>query len=378
MIPAFGRDHLLLPTVPVIINVKCAVYLSCSDMIKHTTIEEFIRLQEPFPLIDVRTPAEFEHGHIPGAFNVPLFSNEERVQVGTTYKQVGREEAILLGFDLTGAKWSDYIRQALAIAPGKKIGVHCWRGGMRSGAMAWALDLYGFEVYLVKGGYKSYRRWAHHQFETAWQLRVLGGMTGSGKTKMLLQLQADGHQVIDLEDLAQHQGSSYGSMNKMVQPTQEQFENNLAGKLKGLNPTQPVWIEDESLNIGRCSIPRPLWLQMRNALLLDVKVPLEQRIASLVAEYGCLDKDFLAESTERIHKRLGPEQTRDAVAAIRDNRMADFIRIVLVYYDKTYRTGLSKRMTDRMLPVELTAGNIADNTRLLLDFISNLPETIQT
>jgi len=192
-------------------------------MTRQISITEFLQLSAPVALIDVRTPAEFEKGHIPAAFNVPLFSNEERVKVGTTYKQVGREEAILLGFDLTGSKWSGFIKRALEISPDKKIAVHCWRGGMRSGAMAWALDLYGFEVFVIKGGYKSYRRWAHQQFDRQYPLCILGGMTGSGKTKILHKLSLAGEQVIDLEDLAQHQGSSYGTMNKLVQPTQEQF-----------------------------------------------------------------------------------------------------------------------------------------------------------
>src|ERR1700755_1031957 len=153
-------------------------------MTRQISINDFLQLSAPVALIDVRTPAEFEHGHIPGAFNLPLFSNEERVKVGTTYKQVGREEAILLGFDLTGSKWSAFIKQALEIAPGKKIAVHCWRGGMRSSTMAWALDLYGFDVYLIEGGYKKYRRWVLDQFEKQYNLLILGGMTGSGKTRI--------------------------------------------------------------------------------------------------------------------------------------------------------------------------------------------------
>ena len=188
-------------------------------------------LKDPVPLADVRTPAEFAHGHVPGAFNLPLFSDEERVSIGTTYKQVGKEAAILLGFDLTGPKWSGFIKQALEMAPEKKIAVHCWRGGMRSGAMAWALDIYGFEVYQVEGGYKQYRRWVLDQFEATYALFILGGMTGSGKTRILHELRSLGQQVIDLEELAQHRGSSFGSMNKLVQPTQEQFENNLASEL---------------------------------------------------------------------------------------------------------------------------------------------------
>ncbi|MES1159589.1 MAG: rhodanese-like domain-containing protein, partial [Bacteroidota bacterium] len=156
-----------------------------------------MKLQPSCPVADVRTPAEFEQGHIPGAFNLPLFSNEERVQVGTTYKQQSREAAILLGFDLAGPKWSGFIQQALQKAPSWKITLHCWRGGMRSGAMAWALDLYGFQVYLVEGGYRNYRRWVLRQFEKAWNLWVIGGLTGSGKTKMLHQLRDLGEQVLD-------------------------------------------------------------------------------------------------------------------------------------------------------------------------------------
>lgn len=335
-------------------------------MIRNIPIEDWLQQPEPPILIDVRTPAEFTQGHIPGAFNVPLFSNEERVQVGTTYKQVGREPAILLGFDLVGTKWSGFIRQCLELAPGKRVAVHCWRGGMRSGAMAWALDLYGFEVYLIRGGYKAWRRWARERFETNYRIMVLGGMTGSGKTRLLQSLKAAGRQVIDLEDLAQHQGSSYGSMNKMQQPTQEQFENNMALQLKEIDPAQDLWMEDESQKIGKCGIPHPLWLQLRVARLIDLEVPLEQRVAALVQEYGCLDKDFLADATERIQKRLGPEQTKQALAAIREDRMADFIRIVLVYYDKTYRKGLSMR--DKAQVFSFAAGSndiLADQERFL-------------
>ncbi|SHM74684.1 tRNA 2-selenouridine(34) synthase MnmH [Mucilaginibacter sp. OK098] len=343
-------------------------------MTRQITIDDFLQLSIPIALIDVRTPAEFEQGHIPGAFNIPLFTNEERVKVGTTYKQVGREEAILLGFDLTGSKWSGFIKSALEIAPDKKIAVHCWRGGMRSGAMAWALDLYGFEVFIIQGGYKNYRRWVHSRFELNYQLWILGGMTGSGKTRILQQFKTIGEQVIDLEDLAQHQGSSYGTMNKMVQPTQEQFENNLAEELKRMDRGRKIWVEDESLTIGKRSIPNPFWHQMREAVLIDMKVDAEQRITMLVQEYGSLDKDFLAECTERIRKRLGPEQTKHALEAIRENRMDDFIRLVLVYYDKTYRTGLSKRNSEQVFPVDINGDDIVNNAHTILTFTQTIAE----
>jgi tRNA 2-selenouridine synthase len=335
-------------------------------MIRNISIDEFFKSNGSIALIDVRTPAEFEQGHVPGAFNVPLFTNEERVKVGTTYKQTGREEAILLGFDLVGTKWSGFIKQALEIAPDKKIAVHCWRGGMRSGAMAWALDLYGFEVYLIQGGYKKFRNWAHRQFEKGYQLLILGGMTGSGKTRMLHQLCLEAEQVIDLEDLAKHQGSAFGSMNVLVQPSQEQFENNLAVQLNHLDAGRAIWVEDESLTIGRRSIPNPFFHQMRDAPLLLVNVDLELRVSALVKEYGVLDKGFLAECTQRINKRLGPEQTKHALAAIEEDRMADFIRLVLVYYDKTYRKGLAARNPERVFPVEVTGTDMTAIAKQLL------------
>src|SRR5579863_10296201 len=170
-------------------------------MIKNIAIESFVQLDNSIPVVDVRTPAEFVQGHIVGAYNIPLFSDDERVKVGTTYKQQGREQAILLGFDLTGSKWSGFIKQALQIAPQKKIALHCWRGGMRSAAMAWALDLYGFEVQTIRGGYKSFRHWALRQCRRSYPLSVIGGMTGSGRTRILKRLQTSGEQIIDLEDL---------------------------------------------------------------------------------------------------------------------------------------------------------------------------------
>jgi len=348
----------------------CASLHQIQRMIKPITIADFINLAESIPLIDVRTPAEFEQGKIPGAFNIPIFTNEERVLVGTTYKQVGREQAILIGFDLTGKKWSGFIKEALEIAPSKKIAVHCWRGGMRSGSMAWAFDLYGFEVYLIQGGYKSYRRWSVEQFEKSYQLTVLGGMTGSGKTKILHQFHSNNEQVVDLEDLAQHQGSSYGTMNVLVQPTQEQFENNLAFKLHQLDANKLIWMEDEGLTIGKRCIPKPLWDQMRNAPLINLNVPLQHRIDLLVNEYGVLDPDFLIGCTQRIWKRLGPEQTKNAIEAIQENRMADFIRIVLVYYDKTYHTGLNKRNKENIFSVDIDSSDFAANAVKILQMVA--------
>ena len=340
-------------------------------MIQTLDILNFLKLADTVPVIDVRTPLEYTHAHIPNAHNLPIFSNEERVIVGTTYKKQGREKAILLGFDLTGPKWSGFIRDALEISPDKKIMIHCWRGGMRSGAMAWALNLYGFEVYLLEGGYKRYRNWVLAQFSENYPILILGGMTGSGKTQILHKLKDQDQQVIDLEALACHQGSSYGSMGHLVQPSQEQFENLLATELNNTNPTVPLWLEDESLSIGKCFIPNPLFSQIRKAPVLQIVVPHQERVDFLVKEYGSLDKDFLIDSTLRIRKRLGPEQTKDAIAAIQDNYMDIFIKIVLTYYDKTYANGQGKRLKEGIHRIECSSTDPLENTQQLLKYIKS-------
>ena len=335
-------------------------------MIHSITVSDLLDPSFTMPVADVRTPAEFAQAHIPGAVNLPLFSNEERVQVGTTYKQVGKEAAILLGFDLTGNKWSGFIRQALEFAPEKKIALHCWRGGMRSGAMAWALNLYGFDVYLLQGGYKTFRRWALRQFDKKYQLQVVGGMTGTGKTKVLRQLRAMGQPVIDLEDIAQHQGSAYGSLNKLIQPSQEQFENILAFQLHRLR-AEKIWVEDESISIGKRYIPRPFWQQIQEAVLFDLRIQPEIRLQNLVEEYGSLNKEFLIECTQRIRKRLGPDQTKKAILAIEEDRMDDFVKHVIVYYDKTYKKGIESRLQSLVIPVLLNNQDITEDAAVLLN-----------
>lgn len=305
-------------------------------MIQSISIEEALGTSISAPILDIRSPKEYAKGHIPASYSLPLFSDDERALVGTTYHREGRQAAILQGFDLTGPKWSGYIRRALELAPGKKVLLHCWRGGMRSEAMAWALSLYGFEVYVIKGGYKAFRRWAHRLFERPLHLIVLAGKTGSDKTGVLYRLADKKEQIIDLEALACHQGSAYGSMGYLIQPTQEQFENNLAWVIKDLDPAQRTWIEDESMTIGRCAIAAGLWHQLLQAPAIELEVPVDLRIALLHGQYGVLDKGFLEEATLKIKKRLGPDQTNAAIADIQKGEMRSFISRVLSYYDKAY------------------------------------------
>ena len=339
-------------------------------MVKQISLQEFIEKSTTIPVVDVRTPLEFEQGHFPKALNIPIFTNEERVTVGTTYKQKGRQPAILLGFELTGPKWANFIEEAEKIAPDKKIMVHCWRGGMRSGAMAWAFDIYGFEVYTLTGGYKTFRRFWIDSFSKTYNFIILSGNTGSAKTRTLQELKKLGQQVIDLEDLAKHQGSSFGSMGKMVQPSQEQFENLLATELSNMDISRPIWLEDESVTIGNRVIPKPIWVQMRNAPVIKIDIPREERIEFLNEEYGTLDKDFLKASVTRISKRLGPLETKLTLQAIDEDRMKDFIKQVLVYYDKTYEKGLNNREILNLQTINLEKINPKENANAILNFMN--------
>jgi tRNA 2-selenouridine synthase len=340
-------------------------------MVKQISLQDFIEKSTTIPVVDVRTPLEFEQGHFPDAFNIPIFTNEERVIVGTTYKQQGRQPAILLGFELTGPKWANFIKEAEKIAPDKKIMVHCWRGGMRSGAMAWAFDLYGFEVYTLKGGYKTFRRFGIDSFSNTYHFTILSGSTGCAKTKTLQEMKALGDQVIDLEDLAQHQGSSFGSMGTLVQPSQEQFENLLAAELAKMDSSKPIWLEDESVMIGKRVIPKPIWEQMRKAPIIKMEIPKLERVDFLNEDYGNLNKEFLKESVIRISKRLGPLETKLTLQAIDEGRMKDFINQVLVYYDKTYQKGLINREVLNIKIIKLDKIAPKENAKAIIEFLKN-------
>jgi tRNA 2-selenouridine synthase len=295
------------------------------------------------PILDVRAPAEYAQGHIPGALSLPLFTDEERARIGTTYKQVNPEKAVLLGLDFFGPKMRRMVEEAKKLAPGQEVRLHCWRGGMRSGAVQWLLELGGLHVNLLDKGYKDYRRWALAEMARPRQLRVLGGATGSGKTAVLHALAAQGEPVLDLEKLANHQGSSFGGLGQPPQPTQEQFENDLAAALAALPDDRPIWVEDESRTIGSVALPGEFFAQMQAAPLLVLEVPREARVRYLAADYGRHDAGALALAVLRLRKRLGGLVTKEALGAIAENDMPRMVELVLAYYDKTYGYGLEGR-----------------------------------
>lgn len=306
-------------------------------------IDEFVYLIDKYPIIDVRSPSEFERGHIPSAINIPLFNDEERAAVGTTYIKKGRHEAVKLGLEIVGPKLVYFVNEINNRTQQKNILVYCWRGGMRSASMSWLFELVGYKPLTLIGGYKSYRRFVQSYFDKPYQLFVLGGMTGSGKTEILKALKERGEQVIDLEGLANHKGSAFGWINQPAQPSTEHFENLLFDEIRKQNPEKPIWVEDESISIGKVFIPQAFYERMSNSPSVAIEVSVENRINRLLKEYTHCESKHLIDSVSRIQKRLGSEKAAKCIKLIQDGNMAEAIRIVLQYYDKTYRYGLENK-----------------------------------
>jgi tRNA 2-selenouridine synthase len=321
-------------------------------------------------IIDVRSPSEWKHAHIPGAINIPLFDDEERKVVGTAYKQESREKAIKIGLDFFAPKMRKIVEEVeerlskLKIRNEKPetVFLYCWRGGMRSGAIAWLLDLYGFKVFVLAGGYKAYRNLVLQSFELSYPFNILGGFTGSGKTELLHEIKKAGEIVIDLEGIANHKGSAFGNIGMPEQPTQEMFENLLSSELmkasghlipdsvlSGTSHSQltfndsRIWLEDESQRIGRINLPNSLWKTIRESPVYFLEIPFEARLDHIVEEYGKLDKESLAEAIIRITKRLGPQDTKKALEFLSEGELRQCFSILLKYYDKHYLKALYNR-----------------------------------
>jgi tRNA 2-selenouridine synthase len=341
--------------------------------VEQIDIEMFLELSNEYPVFDVRSPAEYSHAHIPGAFALPLFTDDQRNIIGTAYKQQSRQVAVLIGLDhfsermkLILPEVEEYYKFFLKgrskeylQSDKNTVLVHCWRGGMRSGAVAWLLNLFGFKVFTLKDGYKSFRKWVLSQFEKEYEINILGGFTGSGKSVLLEEMKKKGFTVINLEKLANHKGSAFGSLGETDQPGQEMFENLLATELykivkhsnkkyaNGEPYTQTsncgVWLEDESRHIGTIGIPNAFWNQMRKSPLFFIDIPFEERLKFIVASYGQFKEEELVRAIEKIQKRLGGLETKNAIKYLRENNLPDSFRILLHYYDKWYLKSLLSR-----------------------------------
>jgi tRNA 2-selenouridine synthase len=320
-------------------------------------------LDEKLLLIDARSEKEFAHGHIPGAVNIPLLNDDHRRQVGITYKSNGKDAAVLKGFDLVGEKFSDFIRKAKKLTTEKHVMVYCWRGGMRSGIMSWVLGMGGMKCFLLKGGYKSYRKYVLEVLEQPRNVIVIGGKTGSGKTEVLDELKKKGEQVICLETLASHRGSAFGALGLPPQPRNEMFQNMLAEKWIGVDNNKNLFLENESMTIGPIVLPPKIFETIRNSPVIELKMNLQQRIKRIIAEYGDFPVEALAENTGKLAKRLGGLRTHEAIEALMNGNKEKWVEIVLHYYDNTYGYGTGTRknsLQEVIIEDDESSGSVAD------------------
>lgn len=317
-------------------------------------VNDFLKQSEEGVIVDVRTPAEFNQGHITGAVNIPLFSDEERVIIGTLYKKQGKDVAVEKGLEFVGPKMASFVKEAKKIAQEKTIFIYCWRGGMRSGSMAWLFRTAGLKVKRLTGGYKAYRTsFLEDVLTRGWKMIVLGGPTGCGKTEILHRLKEQHEQVLDIEGLANHKGSAFGALGQMEQPTTEQFVNLLHVALRNMDPALPVWCEGESISIGRVYIPKELYEIMQNSPFIYLTLPVELRLNRLMDEYGKFDISELTDSFKRIERRLGGQHAKAAIEYLQNGNIREAARIALSYYDKSYNRAISEhRNIDYRLETE--------------------------
>lgn len=372
---------------------------------KRVGLAEFLTLAQTHPVLDVRSPGEYLHAHIPGAHSLPLFTDEERKVVGTAYKQQSKQVAIKIGLKYFGVKMVEMVETVEKSFSSKIVLVHCWRGGMRSAGVAWLLDLYGYQVYTLQGGYKAYRGWVLEQFEKDYPIQILGGYTGSGKTEVLKALAKHSECVIDLEGLAGHKGSAFGNMGLPAQPSQEMFENKLAQALANTsstncepnadsntrsetkpltditdptsesfasitNPSQRcIWMEDESQRIGTVNIPTVLYQKMRQKKVFFLEIPFESRLDYICIHYGKFPKEQLINAIIRIKKKLGGLETKTAINSLVEDDVRSSFRVLLQYYDKLYSKSLERNrenLTSIVTRVEAPVVDDRVNAGLLL------------
>ena len=305
------------------------------------SLEEFLAMKGP--CFDVRSPKEYCHAKIPGATNLALFSDVERAIVGTAYKQQGKDIAVRLGIKIVGPKLDSMLTSALEHDFScHKARVYCWRGGMRSGFVKYFLETAGIASVQLKGGYKAFRRFALNTLAKPCKLFILGGFTGCGKTEVLQALKQENVPTVDLEAIACHKGSVYGSLDGKAQPSNEQFENELALNLFNFKSDEPIWVEDESRLIGRCQIPNSFYEVMSHAPLFILNSSKEARMRRILAEYGSFPREHLYESTKKLEKRLGGAKTKAVLQFIEQNAAFEAMNLLLDYYDEAYEHALSR------------------------------------
>jgi len=330
-------------------------------VLKKLSAPNFLELSASVPVVDVRSPGEYAYGHIPHAVNIPLFDDIQRAEVGTVYKKEGNARAVIRGIDLAAPEISGKLERAISLAAQNTLLTYCWRGGMRSEAMAWLFSLGGLTPLLLEGGYKNYRNYILNDLGRQRKFIILGGLTGSGKTHILRHMKSSGTAVTDLEGLASHKGSAFGALGLPPQPSSEHFANLLYDDLSGKRDTERIWLEDESRNIGTVFMPDNFYIIMQSAPVIALMMSIETRLPRLLHEYASFPAEQIKASVMKISKRLGGDRTHKAVEALAKGDYGTAIRITLEYYDKSYHYCLSKRAAGQVIYIETDTDDVALN-----------------
>jgi tRNA 2-selenouridine synthase len=312
-----------------------------------TASEALSSLASYSAIIDARSPSEYELDRLPNAVNWPSLNDEERILVGTTYKQKSAFDARKIGGALVARNVANHIEAHCQDKDKRwKPLIYCWRGGKRSGSLALILGQIGFDVHLIEGGYKAFRAEMITDLQTLatqFDYRVVCAPTGSGKTRLLHELHKAGAQVLDLEALANHRSSVLGLVPGEVQPSQKQYDMRIWQALKALDPARPVFVESESKKVGNVSIPECLIFAMRAGRCLRLDLPVQARVALLLEDY-----DYFVKDPEFFCKRLDvliPLRGRAVVEGwqeqARSGHMAEVVEDLLKnHYDPSYLSSM--------------------------------------
>lgn len=300
-------------------------------------------------IIDARSEGEYAEDHLPGALNWPSLHDEERKIVGTQYKQISQFEAKKLGAALVAKNIAEHIQRDVLDKPREwQPLLYCWRGGKRSGALALVLDQIGFRITLVDGGYKAFRAALVAdlpQLAARFRYQVVCGPTGSGKTRLLQALAAEGAQVLDLEALANHRSSVLGAIPGVEQPSQKAFDSGIWSTLRGFDPARPVYIESESKKVGNVAVPEGLITAMRASPCLQIELPEDERVALLLEDYAFFVKDtaFFCERLGALTEARGKAVVQDWQARASSGDVASVVRELLVkHYDPGYLQSMQR------------------------------------
>lgn len=303
-------------------------------------------------IIDARSEGEYALDHLPHAVNWPSLNNEERIFVGTMYKQEGAFEAQKHGAALVSANIARHIqREVLALPKSWQPLIYCWRGGKRSGSLSLVLGQIGFKVNLIEGGYKAFRAAMVADIPQRvgrLQFKVISGPTGSGKTRLLHVLATEGAQVLDLEALACHRSSVLGHIPGQPQPSQKSFDTQVWQALRSFDPTRPVFVESESRKVGNLSIPESLMLAMRDSPCFELQLSLDERVALLMEDYSFFvaDKDLFCHRLDALVAIRGKAVVEAWKECVHSGRIEDVVRdLLVIHYDPTYAASMVRNFT---------------------------------